>query len=301
MPTTPPLPPYVHSPLPTRPLLEWPGGRPVAFYLAVNLEHFVPGLPSTSIVPATAGLPVDPLNHGWRDYGLRVGIWRLIESVDRLGVPVTAIVNSDVCEHYPDVIEAGRDRGWCWVAHGTSRSRLHTDFATPAEERAQLERMLRTVEAATGSRPAGWLGPALTETRHTIALLDDLGLGYTLDWCHDDQPGPVATAGADGFLTVPYSVELNDIRAFLDKAMTGTEYVRMCTDWLEQLERDVPRTGRVMALPIHTFVTNQPSRHRYLEQVLAAVVDDPDVWVTTADEIASAYRAQQTQPPPPQR
>lgn len=285
------IPPYAHSSLPGRPLLAWPDGRSVAFYLAVNLEHFVPGVPSTSIVPATASLPVDPLNHGWRDYGLRVGFWRLVETVDRLGIPVTAIVNSEVCERYPDVIEAGRERGWRWVAHGTSRSRLHTGFASAADERAALERMLDTVTAATGSRPEGWLGPALTETEDTLSLLAELGLGYTLDWCHDDQPGPVTTAGADDFLTVPYSVELNDIRAFLDKAMTGEEYVRMCADWLGQLKRDVPRTGRVMPLPIHTFVANQPSRHRYLEQVLAAAAADPQVWVTTADEIAAEYRA----------
>jgi peptidoglycan/xylan/chitin deacetylase (PgdA/CDA1 family) len=282
------IPPYTYSALPDRRLFTWPGERTVAFYLAVNLEHFVPGVPSTSIVSATAALPVDPLNHGWRDYGLRVGFWRLVEAVDRLGVPVTAILNSDVCQHYPEVIEAGRERGWCWVAHGTSRSRLHTGFASAQEEREALVVMLDTIARATGTRPAGWLGPALTETEHTVDLLSELGLGYTLDWCHDDQPTPVGTGD---FLTVPYSVELNDIRAFLDKAMTGEEYVRMCADWLGQLQHDLPRTGRVMALPIHTFVTNQPSRHRYLEQVLATAVADPQVWVTTADAIASHYRA----------
>ncbi|WP_326640679.1 polysaccharide deacetylase family protein [Streptosporangium sp. NBC_01755] len=259
----------------------------MAFYLAVNLEHFVPGVPSTSIVPATAGLPVDPLNHGWRDYGLRVGIWRLVETVDRLGVPVTAIVNSDVCAHYPEVIEAGIERGWCWVAHGTSRSRLHTGFSSPAEERAHLEQMLDVLCAATGARPMGWLGPALTETEATLPLLADLGLNYTLDWCHDDQPG--AVAGLREFVTVPYSVELNDIRVFLDKAMPGEQYVRMCLDWLDQLKLDLPQTGRVLPLPIHPFVANQPSRHRYLEEVLSVVMADAEVWPTTADLIARAY------------
>ncbi len=285
-----PMPPYEYSALPDRPEFLWPGGEAVAFYLAVNLEHFVPGVPSTSIVPATAALPVDPLNHGWRDYGLRVGVWRLVDAVDRLGIPVTAIVNSDVCGRYPEVIRAGRERDWVWVAHGASRSRLHAGFESAEAERAVLEHVVDTIEEATGSRPKGWLGPALTETADTIDLLAGLGLGYTMDWCHDDQPGVVRTsADTAPFLTVPYSVELNDIRMFLDKAMPGDLFVRACADWLNQLKRDRPRTGRVMALSIHPFIANQPFRQRYLEEVLAMVVEDPGVWVTTSDAIASAY------------
>jgi peptidoglycan/xylan/chitin deacetylase (PgdA/CDA1 family) len=267
-----------YRPITERPPLAWPGGARVAFYIGLNVEHFEVDRPSTNIHPDTAALTPDPLNYGWRDYGLRVGIWRLIDVFDRHGIRPSVLLNSDVAERYPQVIRAGLDRGWAWLA-------LQTDLGD-RDERAYLLEVLDTIERATGQRPQGWLGPALTETFRTPELLAECGVQYTLDWTNDDQPYPLRVAGLH---SVPYSVELNDIPLFVGKSLGGPEFVRIVRDQLDQLHADSEHSGRVMALALHPFVTGQPFRARYLDEALRYVTQHPDVWVTTSDEIAAHY------------
>jgi allantoinase len=280
---------FPYSPIPERPAITWPGGARVAFYLGLNIEHYQVDKPSTSIFGGTAGLAPDPLNYGWRDYGPRVGIWRLIESLDRHGVRASVLLNSDVCSRYPQIIEAGRERGWAWMAHGRDNSTFQAGMSRE-EERAYLTEVVDTIEAATGVRPQGWLGPALTETFETPALLAELGLGYTLDWTNDDQPYEL---NVPGMLSVPYSIEMNDVTLFVSKSYTGPEFLEAVRDQLDQLYADSADSGRVMALCVHPFSVNQPFRHKYLDLALEYIAGHEGVWLATADEIAEAYRAQQ--------
>lgn len=273
---------YDYSPIVEREPLEWPGGARLAVYVGLNIEHFHVGHPSTSIWEGTATLVPDPLNHGWRDYGPRVGIWRLIESFDRHGIRASALLNSDAAAHYPQIIEAGRARDWAWLAHGRSNSFVQTGMEVE-EERAQLADVVRTIEQATGRRPQGWLGPGLTETFATPKLLAELGLRYVLDWTNDDQPYPLTVPG---MLSVPYSVELNDLGMWLSRGLSGPDVLRMITD---QFDRLYAEGGRVMALALHPFVAGQPFRIRYLEEALAYIAGHDGVWLTTSDEIAEHY------------
>jgi len=278
---------FSYSPIVARPRLEWPDGARVAFYIGLNIEHYHVDKPATSASQATVGLVPDPMNYGWRDYGVRVGIWRLIELLDRLGMVPSVLVNSEVCHHYPQIVEAGVERGWAWLGHGQTNSRLHAGFEE-AEERAYLTEMHDTIRQATGREPRGWLGPAMTETFDTPRLLRELGYTYLLDWCNDDQPYPLTV---EGMVSVPYSVELNDISLWVGRNLSGEDYVRWVTDHLDQLLEDGETTGRVMALPLHPFVVNQPARHRYLARVLEEVAGRDGVWVTTSDAIAEHYIA----------
>ncbi|URN00965.1 polysaccharide deacetylase family protein [Actinomadura madurae] len=277
---------YEHTPITGRRPVRWPGDARVAFYIGLNIEYFHVDRPSTSINEATASLVPDALNHGWRDYGPRVGVWRVIECLDRHGVRASALVNSEVPERYPEIIEAGRVRDWAWVAHGRTNSVLHTGMSVD-EERAVLADVVETIAKATGQRPRGWMGPALTETFHTPALLAELGLSYVLDWTNDDQPYPL---NVPGMLSVPYTVELNDLGVFTAHGRTGPEFLQMFTDHFDQLYADSADSGRVMALALHPFVIGQPSRARYLDQALEYVAKHPGVWLTTSDEIAEHYQ-----------
>lgn len=279
---------YDYSPIAGRAPVKWPGGARVAFYVGLNLEHFEIGRPSTSIWEGTAGLVPDPLNHGWRDYGLRVGLWRMLESLDRHGIKVSALLNSDVADLYPQVIEAGMERDWAWLAHGKTNSRLHTDLP-PEEERRILGEIVGTIEGATGRRPKGWMGPGLTETHETPRILSEMGFSYVLDWTADDQPFRLKVPS---MISVPYSVELNDINIFLSKGHSGEQFHRMVVDQLDQLIEDSAGSGRVMALALHPFVIGQAFRAGYLEKALAYVAGHKDVWLTTSDEIAETYLAQ---------
>ena len=280
---------YDYSPITEREPLQWPGGARVAVYVGLNVEHFLFGKPSTSIWPGTADLVPDPLNHGWRDYGTRVGIWRTMESLDRHGLRASVLLNSMVVDQYPQIIKAGRDRDWAWLAHGRTNSALHTDL-TRDEERRVLTDIIDTITAATGRRPRGWMGPGLTETPDTPALLAELGLSYVLDWTADDQPFPLTVPG---LISVPYSVELNDLLLF-GQGRTGPDFVQMVRDQYEQLSADAAGAagGRVLALALHPFVTGQPFRAKYLDQALAFLAAQPDAWLTTSDDIAAHYREQ---------
>jgi len=277
---------FAYSPIVQRPPLQWPGGARVAFYVGLNLEAFVPGVPSTSIQPGRTGVP-DPLNEGWRDYGQRVGIWRLIEVLDHLGVRASALLTSDLVERYPQIIAAGRTRDWAWLGHGKNLSMAHHDLSEE-DERAVIGEVAGTIERTLGVRPHGWMGPGLTASFATPRLLAEAGFDYLLDWTNDDQPYPLAVPG---LVSVPYSVELNDFALFLHRNFTGPEVVRVVRDQLERLVADAEGSGRVMALGLHTFISGQAFRTKYVEEALRLVVEHPAVWTTTSDEIAAHYRA----------
>jgi len=276
---------FDYSPITERPAISWPGGARVAVYIGLNVEHFLVDRPSTSIWAGTADLVPDALNYGWRDYGARVGIWRVADILDRHGIRASVLLNSAVAEQYPQIIRAGLDRDWAWLLHGRTNSILHTGMSLE-EERRLLTEMAGTVAEATGRRPRGWMGPGLTETFNTPALLAELGFGYVLDWTNDDQPYPL---NVPGMISVPYSVELNDLLLF-DRGVTGPEFVQIVRDQYEQLHADAAHSGRVMALALHPFVIGQAFRAKYLDQALAFLAAQSDVWLTTSDEIAAHYQ-----------
>jgi len=282
---------YDYSPITDRPKITWPNGARVAFYIGLNIEHFEVDKPATSIFAGTAGLVPDPLNYGWRDYGVRVGIWRMIAAMDRYGMRASVLLNADVCRHYPQIIAAGRQRNWAWLAHGRNNSTFQSGMK-PDAERAYLKEVVDTITAATGQPVRGWLGPALTETFETPRLLKELGLTYILDWCCDDQP---FATNVPGMLSVPYSIEINDISLCVGKSLSGPDFCTMITDAFDQLYKDAEHSGRVMALCLHPFVSNQPHRQKYLEQALAYIARHDGVWLTTSDDIAAHYAA--SQPP----
>lgn len=285
---TSPLPPYDYWPIVDRPPLEWPGGKRLAFYIGLNIEHFQLGKPSTAISPANATLPVDPLNHGWRDYGTRVGIWRMINLLDTYDLPATALVNSEVVARYPEIVEAGNKRGWAWCAHGRTNSQLWTGMELE-EERAAMAALVEELKRGTGRAPKGWLGPALTETANTPELLAEHGFTYVMDWCNDDQPYPLRVQSGR-MISVPYSIEVNDIPLFLDVGITPSDFCQIVIDQFDVLYAESEcRSGAVMAVGLHPFLINQPFRHKYLERALAHVVAHKDVWFTTSDEIADWY------------
>ncbi len=276
---------YGYSPIVHRPKLVWPDGARVAFYVGLNVEHFEVGKPSTSIIGSTSHLKPDALNYGWRDYGPRVGIWRMMDAFDKYGIRPSVLLNSDVVRHNPQIIEAGKGRRWAWLAHGKNNSMFQADMPVE-EERRYLTEIVKTISDATGQRVQGWMGPALTETFETPKLLRELGLSYVLDWTADDQPFALEVPG---MISVPYSVEINDFTLFLTKGLSGEDFYRTVVDQFDQLYEEGAQTGRVMALALHPFLIGQAFRHKYLDKALAYIAGRKDVWLTTSDEIAAHY------------
>jgi allantoinase len=280
---------YDYSPIVDRPRLDLPDGARVAFWIGLNIEHYQVDKPSTSIFGGTAALQPDPLNYGWRDYGPRVGIWRMIDLLDRLDLRASVLLNADVPSRYPRIIEEGLKRQWAWLAHGQNNSILEAGMSLE-EERIYLKTVVETIAQATGQRPRGWLGPALTETFNTPELLAELGLTYLLDWCNDDQPFPL-NVKAGRMISVPYSIEMNDVCLFVGKSLSGDAFAQMVMDQFDVLYEEGGRTPRVMCLALHPFIINQPFRHKYLERALEYICGHDDVWLTTSDQIADWYLA----------
>lgn len=281
---------YSYSPIIDRPRLVLPHGARVAVWIGLNIEHYPLDRPSTSIFPGTAQLVPDPLNYGWRDYGVRVGIWRVMEVLDKLGLKASVLLNSDVCNEYPRIIEEGRKRDWAWLAHGKDNATFQTGFSEQ-EERAYLTDVIGTIERATGQRPKGWLGPALTETFNTPDILASLGLTYLLDWCNDDQPYPLHVK-TGRMISLPYSIEVNDIPLFLGKSLSGDDFVKVVTDQFDTLYAEGETSGRIMAIALHPFIIGQPFRITYLAKALHYIAKHHDVWWATSDEIAAWYLEQ---------
>jgi allantoinase len=283
---------YEYWPIIDRPNIEWPGGKRLAVYIGLNIEHYEPGKPSVSILEKAAGRDPDPFNEGWRDYGNRVGLWRLTELFDRLGIRPTALLNSEVCKYYPRIIEEGIRRNWSWVANGRHNSVVAGNKASQMnleEERHYLHEVLSTIQMATGKVCNGWLGPlGLNQTYDTIDLLADEGITYVLDWSADDQPFPLKAFHGE-IISVPYSLEINDLPLFLNRGVTGPEFGQMIMDQFEVLQRDARRISRVMAIAIHPFIVGQPHRFKYFEQALTWLSRQKDVWITTSDEISAWY------------
>ncbi|MGW0802585.1 polysaccharide deacetylase family protein [Nonomuraea sp. NPDC002799] len=273
---------YPYSPIVSRPPLSFPDGKRLAFYVGLNIEHFRTDVP---LDRANGPVP-DPLSFGWRDYGNRVGIWRMIDVFDQVGIRASAIVNSDVCTRYPEIIQAGVERGWAWVAHGQTNSTFLTGMALKDEEQ-HLKEMFATLDATLPARPKGWLGPGLAETHDTPKLLAEAGLTYVLDWCADDQPFPL---NVPGLISVPYSIDVNDFLMYVtNPGLTGPDFERVVLDQFEVLLEESATTGKVMALPLHTFIMGQPHRAKYLARILKTITSTPEVWVCTSDDIAEHY------------
>ena len=276
---------FDYSPIIDRPRLSWPNDARVAVWVIPNIEHFLFDRPSTRLT----NLPVNPdvLNYSWRDYGVRVGIWRMMEIMERYGVKGTVALNSDVCARYPRIIEEGRNLGWEWMGHGNNNSTLLVG-QSEAEERALIKEVVATITKSVGKAPRGWLSPALSETMRTLDILAENGIDYVGNWVNDDQPYPMRVK--KGSITaMPYSVEINDIPALLDLHQSPETFGQMICDQFDVLYEDGDQTGRVMSICLHPFLVGYPHRSKYFARALHHITSRQDVWLATGSAIVDWY------------
>ena len=264
---------------------EWPNGARLAVYVGLNVEHFAFGEGSgAELVP---GQPQpDVLNYAWRDYGNRVGVWRLIDLFDRLCLPASVIVNSAIYSHCPEVMAAFRERGDEIVAHGRTNAERQGSLDEGAE-RALIAEAARAIAAAEGVSPRGWLGPWISQSHATLDLLAEEGFRYCLDWCMDDQPTWLKTRGDGRILSVPYPQELNDIPAIVERKNSAEQFADMIVDNFDEMLEQAAEAPLVMGVALHPYVVGQPYRLKHLRRALQHVAAKRgDIWFTTAGAIA---------------
>jgi peptidoglycan/xylan/chitin deacetylase (PgdA/CDA1 family) len=281
--------PFPYVPITERPRLTWPNGAQIAVWVIPNLEFF----------PLTRGLSGHPFEakgkpptvRPWaqRDYGNRVGIWRIMDVLSRLGIRATASLNADICLHHPQIVRAGVDLGWEFIGHNLTNTVRLTEL-DEAAERDTIARSARMIAEATGRRPIGWLGAGLAETWHTLDLLLDEDFRYVADWTNDDQPY-LMNVGGRQLVSMPYSYEVNDSPFLYYRNGTIDEFEKLIRRQFEVLYEEGAVSGRVMAICLHPFIIGVPHRIRGLESALKFIASHDKVWFATGGEIMQHYLA----------
>ena len=228
---------FDYLPITRRPRYRWPGGAGLAVYLGFNIEHFAFGEGMGAAIGPASPQP-DVLNYSWREYGNRVGAWRCLELFDQLGLPSAALINTALYDHCPELVAACVARGDELVGHGHSNAERQ-GVLTETDERDLLLHCRALMQQHSGQVPAGWLSPWISESLHTPDLLAEAGYGYTLNWCHDDQPLPMrtrrATHAGQPLWAVPYPQELNDIPMVIARQMDGKDFAQLIIDNLAEM------------------------------------------------------------------
>src|SRR5262249_53847635 len=274
---------YPYSPISARPVYDWPDGKRLAIYVGLNLEWFAFG-EGLGAELAPGGPQPDVLNYTWRDYGNRVGVFRLAAFFDELKLPVTLLINSEMYRHAPTAVAAFP--GAELVGHGRSNSERQGDLEEK-KERLLVEEASAAIEEHSGKRPRRRPGPWISQPPVTPDLLQEAGYRYLLDWCHDDQPVWMKTRRGR-ILSVPYPQELNDIPQIVARKREGAEFADMIIDAFEVMHEECTRRPLVMGIALHAYIVGWPHRFKHLSRALRHITRHAGerVWLTTAGSIA---------------
>ncbi len=282
--------PYPYSPINRRPKWKWPNGARLAIWVAPNLEFF----------PLTRPLAANPMaktpekaptirTWGVRDYGNRVGVFRLMDLLTKYGIRATASLNADVCDQHPQIVEDAVKLGWEFLAHNRTNS-VWLSAIPPDEERDFIRYCTERVMRATGKRPHGWLSSAMDETWNTLDHLAAENFLYVADWVNDDQPYRMQ-AGDREIIYLPYSYEVNDNAQIVSRFASIDDFELMIKRTFDVLYREGEDSARVMAICLHPFISGVPHRIAGLDAAFRYICGHNDVWWATGEEIVRAYLA----------
>lgn len=283
---------YDFEPIIYRKPVRFPQGQRLAVLIYVNIEHvpFASTAPAHAIYPGTLQFSPDILNHGWRDYGNRVGLWRIMEAMDKHGMRGTVNLNSDVCREFPQIIKEGNSRNWEWGAQGDNNTSVPA-LMDEAVQRSFIQRNLGIIAEATGTRPKGWLSMFLAESLQTPDLLAEAGIEYVSNYAHDELPVPMRVKGGGTLLTMPYTLEINDVPTILGKGASAEVFGRMIRDQFDVLYEEGATRPRIMSISVHPFISGHPFRMKHIAPALGYIASHADVWLTTGVEVNNWYRA----------
>jgi peptidoglycan/xylan/chitin deacetylase (PgdA/CDA1 family) len=245
--------------------LRLPGRARLVLWPIVNLEVWDIGRPMPrQVLPAPTGVPLlpDVPHWSWHEYGMRVGVWRFFDLFRQRGIKPTLAINARVCEDYVRVAEEARREGWEFMGHGYDQMPIHKH----ENQKEMINRSMDILERFTGKRPVGWLGPGLTQTYETPELLAEAGVKYIGDWVYDDEPDIIRTAKGP-LVTLPYTVELNDIAMMIVQHHESDYLLRRSIDAFDRLYAEGEHRAKVMAVAIHPYISGQPHRIKYLEAI----------------------------------
>lgn len=274
------------------PVFAWPGGARIAFTVTLLLDHWewsppADANPDPRIVSPLGAFFPDWLTYSHRAYGARVGIFRLLEMLDRYGVVPSVGLGAEAARRYPEAVDECARRGACFLAHGTHATRRITAEMTEVEERDHIAASAHAVHEVTGRAPVGWCGQDFNQSTRTNALLTEAGFSYTTDWASDDRPFLLGPYGEKHLVALPPQPEWNDLECMALRRISPRIWADGAIEAFDYLHQE---GGGVFNLTLHPFVTGQAHRIRYLGEALAGMLGHPKVWRTTTDALAVEAR-----------
>ncbi len=281
---------YAYSPIVERPVFDWPAGRRLAIYAAINIEVF----------PFGEGMGVD-LNYKqpepdipnftWRDWGNRIGVWRMLEVFTEFKLPAAVLMNTEVYGMCPQIPAAFRARGDEFIGHGRTNAERQADMSE-SEEAAMLAEVRRAFTEHEGRAPAGWLGPWVNETQVTPDLLSEAGYTYVMDWAHDDQPTWLATRSGKKLVAIPYARPTNDLAVMHAAKAPPSVWADMLIDQFDEMLRLSKKAPLIFNFSLHPYLTGHAFRLKHLRRVFEHIARHGDeVWWTRPGAIAHHYAA----------
>ena len=282
---------FEYSAMPQRPTWQLPGGARIAVYTVVNIEEWDIGKPvAREYVSSPAGVATVPNipNWAWHEYGMRVGIWRLMDALSERDLKASAAINARVCNGAGEpVARAVMDAGWPFMGHGYAQAALHT----VADQRAVIAKTFEVLRSYTGQAPKGWLGPGLHETLDTLDYLAETGFKFVCDWPMDEQPVEMRTS-AGPIVAMPYTLELSDLPMMVVHQHQSHVWLDRAVDQFDRLYEEGAQQPRVLSMSVHPYIMGVPHRVKYFEAAYDHMRERKDVWFTTAEEIYDWFRAQ---------
>jgi allantoinase len=280
---------YAYSAIVRRSPYDWPNGARLAVYVAVNLEQFPFGEGLGPELSARQPEPDVP-NYTWRDWGNRVGVWRLLDLLDERSIPCAALTNTALYDHCPEVAAAFRDRGDEIVGHGRTNAERQGDM-NEAAERAMIEEVTGRIAREEGRPPVGWLGPWVSETWVTPDLLQEAGYEYLMDWGHDDQPVWLRTRSGGRILSIPYLRPTNDLPMLHGAKVVPSVWADLLIDHFDEMLDQSRRQPVVFNLSLHPYLIGQAFRLRQLRRLVEHIDRHRErVWLTRPGAIAAHIR-----------
>jgi len=283
---------YRWSALRDRQPVSWPGGKTVAVWICVSLEWF-PILPGDTPFRAPGHMVTpypDYRHYTSREYGTRIGLYRLLDAFAQAGATVSVATNSTIAERYPavlaDIVAAGHEI----VAHSTDMNGTIASGLPIDEERALIATALGTLERVSGKRPAGWLSIARSQSWNTVDLLREAGVSFCCDWVNDELPWRFN----NGLINLPLNHELSDREIIATQQHSAESYAEQIGDAFDWLAGEAAtRGGRMLPIHVTPYIMGLPYRIDAFETLLTNLAGRAETWFAPGGEIVDAWSAQQ--------
>lgn len=279
---------FEYSAIVDRKPLKLPKGARLIVWPVVNIEEWDITRPMPrqySNPPGGVTIVPDVQNWGWHEYGMRIGIWRIMDALKKHRIKPTMSINARVCETRPRIAQAALDAGWEFMAHTYVQMPIHKI----EDQRAMIRQTMDVLKKFTGKTPTGWLGPGRGQTPATLDYVAEAGFTWFGDWVMDEQPFYVRTKHGP-ILSLPYSVELNDIQIMLNGSHESDVMLKRVRDAFNLLYRESAKGARILSFGVHPYISGAAHRFMYFDAMLAYMKKQKGVVFWQGEEILDWYR-----------